>query len=862
MAECSYSSCIQEKRAIKRELQKWTKDLVYLVGLERVAEELMGRRRWRQYQAHVLGAEAISKHETQTAWEKRSKEEIVKEEEEEELEAAAEAAAGAAAPEDLPKDWQPEDRCYFCDGAVHTEPCRSPQPSESSQSSMDSSPQPASVDLNAAVGLHPGSPAFSIESLNRMATSLAAMASMAGNPAAVMAAAAAASGTGPGINPLLAAAPGFFPWYLSQALAKQQQQHQHQQQQQHQQVSPAATPSGTGGEQPLDLSAKPSSKSDSPLDSPTSLKMPGLDVKPIFRSTVAGRRTYTEEELQAALRDIQSGKLGTRRAAVIYGIPRSTLRNKVYKLERERERDHLLMQSTPPPPASTSTPAAAADDNSGDEDGSKTLSMEELVRFSGLDNLPATDSLRQLLQSSSGGSKSSSAAPPAAPPSAFPEPPAALAPYLSQLLGAASAEQQSGLVELMKRIGGAAAAENNNNASGSGAEATSEEETTPNSLLRIPSFKPNGNEASEPRGSGSSSPSLGVSLRDVITKSITQKFQSSTPSISVVDPATLMANPLKRMSSDPGGDRFLPHHQKPHHSQHQQHHHQSHHHQQQQQAGSGGDSKNKGGKGTRPKRGKYRNYDRDSLIEAVRAVQRGEMSVHRAGSYYGVPHSTLEYKVKERHLMRPRKRDLNKASSSGGLPEDKAKIGPPRGPLPKPPPGGAGGFPNLAAMAGLANGLGGKGLFGPGPPPLASAAGPYHQFWPGAANPFMINPELYQEQLLASHMMQRKAATDPVADRFFDGLIRNSLERPAAGGEAAGLANRALLEQLCRGRPPAAAATAAEQTVVDLSQEDERPAADSDDESVKAADDCDRREEEDAADGQGTSSTAPRNSTD
>lgn len=66
---------------------------------------------------------------------------------------------------------------------------------------------------------------------------------------------------------------------------------------------------------------------------------------------------------------------------------------------------------------------------------------------------------------------------------------------------------------------------------------------------------------------------------------------------------------------------------------------------------------NNSGKGTRPKRGKYRNYDRDSLVEAVKAVQRGEMSVHRAGSYYGVPHSTLEYKVKERHLMRPRKRE-------------------------------------------------------------------------------------------------------------------------------------------------------------------------------------------------------------
>ncbi|XP_051863610.1 hybrid signal transduction histidine kinase A isoform X4 [Drosophila albomicans] len=81
----------------------------------------------------------------------------------------------------------------------------------------------------------------------------------------------------------------------------------------------------------------------------------------------------------------------------------------------------------------------------------------------------------------------------------------------------------------------------------------------------------------------------------------------------------------------------------------------SHHHSQHQQQLSAADAAL--GKGTRPKRGKYRNYDRDSLVEAVKAVQRGEMSVHRAGSYYGVPHSTLEYKVKERHLMRPRKRE-------------------------------------------------------------------------------------------------------------------------------------------------------------------------------------------------------------
>lgn len=81
-------------------------------------------------------------------------------------------------------------------------------------------------------------------------------------------------------------------------------------------------------------------------------------------------------------------------------------------------------------------------------------------------------------------------------------------------------------------------------------------------------------------------------------------------------------------------------------------------------------------KRTRPKRGRYRNYDRDNLARAVRAVQKGEMSVHRAGTFYGVPHSTLEYKVKERHLLRPKKRDAFSNSllndSSESLPVSKA----------------------------------------------------------------------------------------------------------------------------------------------------------------------------------------------
>jgi hypothetical protein len=71
-------------------------------------------------------------------------------------------------------------------------------------------------------------------------------------------------------------------------------------------------------------------------------------------------------------------------------------------------------------------------------------------------------------------------------------------------------------------------------------------------------------------------------------------------------------------------------------------------------SGSSGNSDVKVKK-TRPKRGQYRKYNSQLLMEAVKAVQRGEMSVHRAGSYFGVPHSTLEYKVKERHLLRQKK---------------------------------------------------------------------------------------------------------------------------------------------------------------------------------------------------------------
>jgi hypothetical protein len=61
----------------------------------------------------------------------------------------------------------------------------------------------------------------------------------------------------------------------------------------------------------------------------------------------------------------------------------------------------------------------------------------------------------------------------------------------------------------------------------------------------------------------------------------------------------------------------------------------------------------------RAKRGQYRKYESDQLNKAVDAVINGLMSVHKAGSHFGVPHSTLEYKVKERNM---------KASSGSSTP--------------------------------------------------------------------------------------------------------------------------------------------------------------------------------------------------
>lgn len=69
----------------------------------------------------------------------------------------------------------------------------------------------------------------------------------------------------------------------------------------------------------------------------------------------------------------------------------------------------------------------------------------------------------------------------------------------------------------------------------------------------------------------------------------------------------------------------------------------------------------------RKKRGRYRQYDHELMEEAITMVMAGRMSVSKAQGVYGVPHSTLEYKVKERTgtlKNPPKKKSTNICSSN------------------------------------------------------------------------------------------------------------------------------------------------------------------------------------------------------
>ncbi|XP_050357454.1 mushroom body large-type Kenyon cell-specific protein 1 isoform X1 [Nymphalis io] len=649
MAECSFARCQQERRAIRKELQRWTKNMVYILGLERVAEELMGRRKWKLYQDGLIpkriegeqssDEDSIAASDPPPALKIKTIEQINAPERPEKLD-KEEGEEKPRRPETIleslikrpatqpkvevqeePADWKPAERCYFCVDGERGEAegraaggATSPA-SESDSSSVSGAKSPAGPPL-----LH-----HLLQLQNQ-------------NPQAIaqfqqMIAALTALGTGL-IPPALSQA------WMMQRLATARPQTESRLSESDKVAAPSSSP--TVAEQPLDLSAKStSSTSGTP---PPDAK--NLDNARLKRAVLEGtsnsttRRAYTEDELQSALRDIQSGRLGTRRAAVVYGIPRSTLRNKVNKFG--------LMSDT-------------GQESDPDSEPDKPESPPSVILK--IPTFPPPDE------------KSPSPATPVT------TPVTPITPILPP-----------------------------------------QPPLNATSLLLPPSVY-----ADAP-----SSQHLFTSLSDVIAKSISQKFQQPLDRPPQASDLQFMRAPDRHVSvikTPPDNQRnyAMPSNSKA--------------------TPNNNGQPATGGKGTRPKRGKYRNYDRDSLVEAVKAVQRGEMSVHRAGSYYGVPHSTLEYKVKERHLMRPRKREPK--------PQQDIKPQPPK-PAPKPP------------TKPFTNGLN-------GPESGGYPAG--YPFWPGAGFAPPPTPDLY-----ASHMMRRlrEEAPPPANGSFLEGIIRSSLERPGA----------------------------------------------------------------------------------
>ncbi|KAJ8709802.1 hypothetical protein PYW08_009806 [Mythimna loreyi] len=519
-----------------------------------------------------------------------------------------------------PADWKPQDKCYFCTdgepGGGENRPAGAMSPaSESDSSSVSGAKSPASAPplLQHLLQLQAQNPQ-TIAQFQQMLTALAAL--------------------GSGLVP---PPPLSQPWMMQRLV--------HRQTDRLPEVGEKAPASSSPNlaEQPLDLSAK-STSSTSGTPPPDSKHLDNRLKRAVLESASnsSGRRAYTEEELVSAVRDIQSGRLGTRRAALIYGIPRSTLRNKLNKFgtvvdHADSDNDSDADRADSPPSVILKIPTFPPPDDKSPSPAAQLQAPIAPITPMLPTGQPSLKAPSQLLL----------------PPSVFADPP--------------------------------------------------------------------------------STQHLFTSLSDVIAKSISQKFQQ----------------PLDRPHHQPnemmyarGPDRHVSVIKTPPDNQ---------------RYPAPGNSKQMpnnngqpaaGGKGTRPKRGKYRNYDRDSLVEAVKAVQRGEMSVHRAGSYYGVPHSTLEYKVKERHLMRPRKREPKP-------PQDVNKPQPPKPPPPKPP------------TKPFSNGMNG---------PEAPGYPPGYPFWPGSGFPPPPAPDLY-----ASHMMRRlrEEAPPPANGSFLEGIIRSSLERPA-----------------------------------------------------------------------------------
>lgn len=387
------------------------------------------------------------------------------------------------------------------------------------------------------------------------------------------------------------------------------------------------------------------------------------------------KRAYTEDELSAAVSEIQNGKLGTRRASVLYGIPRSTLRNKIFRMGSEKidtaedppeieeknsedknlKWEELFQQSSLPfslalPHLSLKFLSDAIERETARSEAEEVAKKLETIRkkhnLTGRKETYATEYAHELK-----------------------------IPFLQDMIKRLAEERfemernASRVRDIKQEIVDFTGLKLPTILGKTESPAKSASpENVPYRDIIIPSYHSTRHPIikEEPKAdlpyTGTNpmdkyeNSRIGDTLKDIIMKTITEKVKSKTnydPSLyrsGLTDAMKSHSSPtygatppklIKREIEDKKRD-------------------------------SSSFSPVSPTKKTRPKRGQYRKYNSQLLMEAVKAVQRGEMSVHRAGSYYGVPHSTLEYKVKERHLLRQKKikeQQAQKDSEANNVPK-------------------------------------------------------------------------------------------------------------------------------------------------------------------------------------------------
>ncbi|XP_033756724.1 ligand-dependent nuclear receptor corepressor-like protein [Pecten maximus] len=358
------------------------------------------------------------------------------------------------------------------------------------------------------------------------------------------------------------------------------------------------------------------------------------------------KKNYTDDELTEAVSEIQNGKLGTRRASALYGIPRSTLRNKIFKMDADKltllHEDALddedsqesgikwseLIQGNILPLALPQLPPPTCDLNEVKKSETDDNTERKLDNIRKKHNLSGREELYYEMYEHE-----------------------LKMPILKDIIRKL-AEERLEMERNASRVRDLRHDEikleglSSIKRPSSGRTDEGSEPPTPTFHdIIIPSYKSTRSPIKQEHAFTSSldkleNSSIGDTLKEIIMKTISEKVKCKSHQVGDLGHGDLVLRKSHHQTSfQPNGASPAKQIKK----------------EDNDKKKGLGDSTGTPAKKTRPKRGQYRKYNSQLLMEAVKAVQRGEMSVHRAGSYYGVPHSTLEYKVKERHLLRQKK---------------------------------------------------------------------------------------------------------------------------------------------------------------------------------------------------------------